>query len=195
MISADSNAAMAGQFVGSILIVLVPLLIGYGFARKLNKDREYSDGVRWPIIVGSVISVLMLLGQCSAKDTRNVSASNDNSVNVIDGPAAEAFPDKIDSQSLETYRAELTEMLKAEFGNRLGNLESRINAERFGGKTLVVFNAKGSLGPVMTRYVGIINGKQKLVVCASMNGEQVLGCESKVIEVFGQPAVVEARTQ
>ena len=188
-------AMMAGGFVGTVVVVLAPILIGYAVASKMNKNKEYSEGVRGPVIAGCVISLLMLLGQCSAKDRQNASSSEDNAVEVIDGQKAEAFPDDVDPQSLEAFRAELTKTIEAEYRDEWGELDSEIATARFGGKTVVIFNAKGSLGSVMTQNIGVINGKKKVVVCFSRTGERVAGCDKKVVEVFGQPSADQALVQ
>lgn len=65
-----SSAHELGQAVGStlgvVLLVVVPIAIGYFVARRMNAKREGYDPARWPIAVGAVLSLLMLVGQCSA---------------------------------------------------------------------------------------------------------------------------------
>jgi hypothetical protein len=62
----SNGAFAAGQIVGVGLMVVLPVAVGIWWAGRLNAKREGYDPVRWPVGVGAVLSLFVLLGQCAA---------------------------------------------------------------------------------------------------------------------------------
>lgn len=63
--SGRESAMALGEMFGAGLFIILPVAIGYWWAKRLTARREEYAPVRWPIAVGFVISVLALAGQCS----------------------------------------------------------------------------------------------------------------------------------
>ncbi len=66
----NGNAAhdagfVVGSLIATVIFLAVPIAIGIFVARRINKNRDYGSTVRWPIIVGTVISGFILLSQCA----------------------------------------------------------------------------------------------------------------------------------
>ncbi len=56
-----------GYLIGVVGMLVLFVAAGYWLSKRLSKDREYGDRVKWPIAAGWTLAVLGLLGQCSQR--------------------------------------------------------------------------------------------------------------------------------
>ncbi|QNA84297.1 hypothetical protein G4G27_10080 [Sphingomonas sp. So64.6b] len=183
-------AAVIGQWLGILCLPLVLGFLGYVLSKKMSATRD--ENVRWPTHVGIVLGLLAAvsaLGQRASISPEAVATEADEKhvVAVTDGMADAPFPAEIDPVTLEGARERLAQEISNRYGDRLRLLSSEITAQKLGNKTILRFNARASGGTLIVQYIGVLNGKRKLVTCVAMDGADFPACRQRAIDIFGTP--------
>ena len=190
MSSRELGTAM-GHWIGLAAIPVLFGFIGYFISKRMSASRD--EKVRWPMHVGIVLGLLVAIGGMSAANDQRPQSTQSGQdenhvVEVIDGKADNPFPSNIDSATLENSRQALTNGVKNAYGRQLGELNSTLVTEHFGGQTILKFAVRAANGWLIQNYIGILSGRRKIVSCVATDGIEFRACRRKAFEIFG-PAV------
>ncbi|MEQ1496246.1 MAG: hypothetical protein ABL912_10880 [Novosphingobium sp.] len=161
-------AVELGETIGAILWPALFVLGGVLWARHLNKNREFGNSVRWPIFVGLSVAVLMMLGQCSSR------AARDDRVEtkvLDDGPSNENVT-QISSDGLRQLEFGATDQASKMFQDtRRPKISSSAQVTVADRADVIRIDTTIDGVVRMVRYLGVVEGRQKEVVCAAMGSE------------------------
>ncbi|MEP7348984.1 MAG: hypothetical protein ABI668_03430 [Sphingorhabdus sp.] len=180
----DSFAAQLGNATGYVIVLLSLTIAGIAIGRRMGKDRDPPENVKWPGFAGFVAGLVLLAGACQA-------AKANESIYVFDGPAEPDYPDMVDNRALENIRIQYNQGILADaksngFEGVDSDISSNIAVTKFANKTVVKIYGNVVGGAYFTLYVGVVDGKRKVVSCGADKplGE---GCLGKAVEIFGRP--------
>lgn len=187
------SAVALGHMMGTAVALIAPIAIGYWASKRLTAKREGYEPVRWPIVTGFVVSLLILAGQFatprSANSPQSIPAATDEKhvVEVIDSGASDPFPAKVPPENLEAMRQSLDDMIAKNYGLHVGSVTSKISAENLGAGTVIHYDAVVSNGRRVSQYVGVQAGMRRVVSCVSEDGVEFPACRERAVHLFGQP--------
>jgi hypothetical protein len=187
-------AVMLGSIVGSLLLIALPTLIGFGVMKKMNKDREFDSTVTWPRNIGVVLSLIFLISTCSSigrselakNESAGVGNKVENGLYVYDGPEEDEYPDEIDPVSLDDFRKQLdaVSIAAASKTGRSVTLTSRISTVKIAGKTVIKYEGKVVGGPYFQEFLGVLDGRRKVISCASDQQPSMPRCMETAVETL-----------
>jgi len=161
-------------------------------AKRLTAKREGYDPVRWPIVTGFVVSLLILAGQCSGPRSADrlraapKVADQKQVVEVLDSGASDPFPAEVAPENVEAMRRAMDDMIVENYGHQLGSVTSKISTENLGAGTVIHYDARTSKGSRVLQYIGVQAGMRKVVSCVSEDGAEFPACRERAVQLFGQ---------
>lgn len=198
------QAAALGGTIGTIVALVAPVLIGYLAARRLSRRRDGYDPVRWPIAVGFVVSLLMLLGTCSQRDGINrggaaaassaVGGADDAAVKVFDGPADRPLPVPMTRDGLTASKAILDSAVTSRLPSSIDRrqLSSTIAQTAIAGRTILIYRLVYPGVSEDLQYIGVADGRRKVVECIASVGSVGERCRRQANAIFGGGAAAGA---
>ncbi|GAA0862585.1 hypothetical protein GCM10009115_09890 [Sphingopyxis soli] len=171
----QTEAAMKfGETLGYIIWPIAFVAIGYVVARRINKDRDFDNQVKWPIVVGSSLALLMVVSLC-VPNPNQLGPTDGVYIETADGGAAEPLPGPYDisRDSLAAVKAfqkeRVVKFLDSKSWPHPGpdKFESSVVPVDYAGNTVLKSRFR-SLGHFdLLIHEGVAKGRAKTVVCVA----------------------------
>lgn len=179
------------ETLGFMVVPIVLVVIGYRAARSINKSRAFDDQVKWPIVVGAILALVMVVSRCAPTQNGLSTATDGVYVETVDGVLSEPLPyqTEIEQKSLdeiEKYTKEkVVQFLKAKNWEYPDpeKFESSVQAIEYDRKTLIRsrFRAIGYFDFII--HEGVVHGRIKTVICVARGRANIRFEGSKCAEV------------
>lgn len=167
-------AEAIGEAIGFIILPIFFVVVGYAVARAVNKNRNLDDKVKWPIVVGATLALLVIVGlfipnpnQLGPMDGVSISTANG-------GPSAKLpEPNDIGREALSAAKAyqkkKLVRFLDIEGWSYPdpAKFESSIVPVVYGENTVLKsrFRSLGYFDVLI--HEGVVNGRITTVACTA----------------------------